>query len=165
MFIKTGQGGSVYGDKNKYLDLAVEINRERGFTVFVSSTFEDSKESYERDMAVLDSIFVNKSYQIYYLGVSKGGLVGIWYGAENAKLVKILAINAPLMTNFYNKTRPAIERLGDRLAMVYGTEDPSFKYLPFVPKSTEVKILDGADHNLVGSTTGIFEITESFLSD
>lgn len=163
LFIKTGQGGSIYGDKNKYLDLATEVNKKYGFTVFVSSTFEDSKESYERDMAALDGIFVNKSYQIYYIGVSKGGLIGIWHGAENAKLAKILAINAPLMTNFYNKTRPAIEKLGEKLTMVYGTEDPSYKYLPFVPKSTEVKILDGADHNLLGANISLLELTEAYL--
>ena len=163
LFIKTGQGGSIYGCENKYLDLAHEVNEKHGFTVFVSATSSDSKESYNLDIAMLDSFFVNKSYQIYYIGVSKGGLIGIWHGVENDKIKKIMAINAPLMINYHNKTLPAIEKLGDKLTMVYGSLDPSYKYAPFLPKTARVEILFGANHNLIGSKMNLFEIVEKLL--
>ena len=31
LFIKTGQGGSIYGYENKYLDLAIEVNEKIGW--------------------------------------------------------------------------------------------------------------------------------------
>lgn len=163
LFIKTGQGGSVYGDGNKYLNLAYEINEKYGFTVFVSETDSDSEESYDRDMAILDSLFVNKGYEIYYLGVSKGGIIGIWYGSKNKKIKKVLTINAPMMINFYNKTRPAALSLGGRLAMVYGALDPSYKYIPFIPSGINVRILDGADHNMIGAKVTLAELIEDLL--
>ena len=38
LFIKTGQGGSIYGYENKYLDLAIWAKEQYGCSVFVSST-------------------------------------------------------------------------------------------------------------------------------
>ena len=32
--------------------------------------------------------------------------------------------------------------------MVYGSLDPSYKYVPFVEKHANVRILEGEDHNL-----------------
>lgn len=160
LFIKTGQGGSIYGYENKYLDLALRFNEKYGFSVFVSATVEDDKNAFDRDMIVLDKVFVNQSYQIYYLGVSKGGLIGMWHGSENEKIVKMVTINAPLMINYHSKTRPAIERLGDKLWMVVGSLDPSYDYTPFLKGRANVKIIKGADHNLVGSEESLFDIAE-----
>ena len=160
LFIKTGQGGSIYGYENKYLDLALRFNEKYGFSVFVSATVEDDKNTFDRDMLVVDKVFVNQSYQIYYLGVSKGGLIGMWHGSENEKIVKMVTINAPLMINYHSKTRPAIERLGDKLWMVVGSLDPSYDYTPFLKGRANVKIIKGADHNLVGSEESLFDIAE-----
>ncbi len=163
LFIKTGQGGSIYGYENKYLDLAQMFNERYGFSVFVSATVEDSKEAFDRDMLVLDKVFANQSYQIYYLGVSKGGLIGMWHGSENEKIARVVTINAPLMINYHNKTRPAIDRLGDKLWMVVGSLDPSYDYTPFLKGCANVKILNGADHNLVGSKESLFDIAEELF--
>ena len=160
LFIKTGQGGSIYGYENKYLDLALRFNEKYGFSVFVSATVEDDKNAFDRDMLVVDKVFVNQSYQIYYLGVSKGGLIGMWHGSENEKIVKMVTINAPLMINYHSKTRPAIERLGDKLWMVVGSLDPSYDYTPFLKGCANVKIINGADHNLIGSEESLFDIAE-----
>lgn len=163
LFIKTGQGGSIYGYENRYLDLALAFNEKYGFSVFVSSTIEDSKESFDRDMLVLDKVFVNQSYQIYYLGVSKGGLIGMWYGAENENIIKMVAINPPLMINYHNKTRPAIEKLGDRLRIVVGSLDPSYDYVPFLKGLLHVEILNGSDHNLIGLKENFVEMVEELF--
>ena len=160
LFIKTGQGGSIYGYENKYLDLALRFNEKYGFSVLVSATVEDDKNAFDHDMLILDKVFVNQSYQIYYLGVSKGGLIGMWHGSENEKIVKMVTINAPLMINYHSKTRPAIERLGDKLWMVVGSLDPSYDYIPFLKGRANVKIINGADHNLIGSEESLFDIAE-----
>ena len=164
LYIKTGQGGTIYGEENKYLDLASEVNERYGLSVFVSATESDSKEVYEREMCLLSELVPNEKREIYYLGVSKGGLIGIWYGKDNPVLNNILTINAPLMINFYSKTLPNIKALTkDRLTMIYGSLDPSFKYIPFIKKHTDVRIIDGADHNLCGSSESISDIVLDWL--
>ena len=164
LFIKTGQGGSFYGYENKYLDLAIEVNGKYGFSVLVSATTNDTKESFERDKSIINGLFANQSCQIYYLGVSKGGLIGIWYGYDEPRILKMVSINVPLMINFHSKTLPSIKKLGkDKLTMVYGSLDPSYKYVPFVDKHASVQIIEGADHNLAGSEMTLTEIVEKFF--
>ena len=164
LFIKTGQGSTIYGHENKYLNLAIHVNKKYGYSVFVSATSDDSIEAHLGDMAVLDSVFVNKSYQIYYLGVSKGGLIGIWHGVNNEKIKGILTVNAPLMINFHSKTLPAIKNLGkDKLTMIHGSQDPSYKYVPFVEKWANIEIIEGADHNLNGAEISLLKIVEDML--
>ncbi len=164
LFIKTGQGSTIYGNENKYLSLAIYVNEKYGYSVFVSATSDDSAKAHLRDMAVLDGIFVNKSYQIYYLGVSKGGLIGIWHGSNNEKIKRTVTVNAPLMINFHSKTLPAIKRMGkDRITMIYGSLDPSYKYVPFVEKWADLAIIEGADHNLNGVETSLVKIVEDVL--
>ena len=76
----------------------------------------------------------------------------------------MLSINAPLMINYHGKTLPGIKKLGsDRLTMIYGSLDPSYKYIPFVQKYAEVQIIEGADHNLIGSKLQLMDIVEAAL--
>lgn len=164
LFIKCGQGGSIYGYENKYLGLAWYINEKYGCTVFVSEILSDCKEAYDREMQIVASL-VGKDCQIYCLGVSKGGLLTLWHGASNPLVKRIVTVNAPLMINFHNRTRPAIRAIPrDRLSMIYGTEDPSFKFVPFVSSIVDVKIIDGADHNLCGGYTDIIDIAIELLN-
>lgn len=164
LFIKTGQGGSIYGYENKYLDLGIEVNAKYGFSVFVSATTVDTKESFLRDIQTVEDILGTTDFEIYYLGVSKGGLIGIWSGCDEPKIAKMVSINAPLMINFHGKTLPGIKKFGeDKLTMVYGSLDPSYKYVPFVNKHANVQIIDGADHNLTGSNVTLFEIINKHL--
>lgn len=166
LFIKTGQGGSIYGYENKYLDLAIEVNEKYGLSVFVSATTIDTKESFLRDIQAVEDTLGTTDFEIYYLGVSKGGLIGIWHGCDEPRIVKMVSINAPLMINFHGKTLPGIKKLGtDKLAMIYGSLDPSYKYVPFVDKHANVQIIEGADHNLRISNMSHFKIVESVLID
>jgi hypothetical protein len=164
LFIKTGQGGSIYGYENKYLDLGIEVNAKYGFSVFVSATTVDTKESFLCDIQTVEDILGTTDFEIYYLGVSKGGLIGIWNGCDEPKIVKMVSINAPLMINFHGKTLPGIKKFGaDKLTMVYGSLDPSYKYLPFVDKHANIQIVEGADHNLIGSNVTLLEIINKHL--
>lgn len=164
LFIKTGQGGSIYGYENKYLNLAIEVNEKYGYSVFVSSSISDKKDAYERDMQLLEQCIGTTDYEVYYLGVSKGGLIGLWHGATDPKIKRIVTVNAPLMLNFHNKTVRALEILGfDKLTMVYGSRDPSYIYTPFLNKRATYKIIEGADHNLVNSSLSLLDIVTEML--
>ena len=164
LFIKTGQGGSIYGYENRYLNLGIEVNKAYGFSVFVSATITDTKEIFQKDIKILEELIGSFDFEVYYIGVSKGGLIGCWYAADEARIQKIISINAPLMINFHNKTMPGINKLGkDKLTMVYGTLDPSYKYVPFVEAYAKIKILEGADHNLRNSKVRLREIYNLFM--
>ncbi len=164
LFIKTGQGGTIYGDENKYLNLAHYVNQKYGFSVFVSSTLSDSREAYENDIALLEECLGGADYEIYFLGVSKGGLIGLWHWADNPRIKRMVCINAPLMINFHGKTLPGVKKLGKgNLTMVYGSRDPSYKYTPFVDKWTTVEIIEGADHNLMGLESNFSQMIERLL--
>lgn len=153
LFIKTGQGGSIYGYDNKYLYLAQSINEKYGSTVFVSATTSDSKALYDEEMRIVANCLQDMSYEIYYLGISKGGLIGCWYGAENTKIKRIVAVNAPLMINLHNRTLPSIKKLPcNKLTMVYGSLDPSYHYIDFVKPYITVKTVIGADHQFRNHT-------------
>ena len=128
------------------------MNEKYGFSAFVSATTVDTKASFHSDIQLVESILGIKDFEIYYLGVSKGGLIGIWYGCDEPRITKMISINAPLMINYHGKTLPGVKKLGtDRLTMVYGSLDPSYKYVPFVEKYAKVQIIEGADHNLRGA--------------
>ena len=164
LFIKTGQGGSIYGYENKYLDLATQVNEKYGYSVFVSATIIDTKDSFQKDIQIVEECLETIDFEIYYLGVSKGGLIGIWHGCDEPRIIKMLSINAPLMINFHGKTLPGIKKLGrGKLTMLYGSLDPSYKYVPFVDKHANVQIIEGADHNLIGSNITLLEIIEKIL--
>ena len=164
LFIKTGQGGIIYGYDHKYLDLAIQVNEKYGYSVFVSSTTVDTKESFQNDIKIVEECLKTSDFEIYYMGVSKGGLIGIWYGCDEPRIVKMVSINAPLMINFHGKTLLGIKKLGtDKLTMVYGSLDPSYKYVPFVDKHANIQIIEGADHNLIGASCSLSNIVEEKL--
>lgn len=165
LFIKTGQGGSIYGYENKYLDIAIEINKKYGFSIFVSATTIDTKASFQRDIQMVEDNLETSNFEIYYIGVSKGGLIGIWHGCDEPRIVSMVSINAPLMINYHGKTLPGVKKLGrEKLTMVYGSLDPSYKYIPFVEKHANVQIIEAADHNLSGFTTRLHQIIEDSIS-
>lgn len=164
LFIKTGQGGSIYGYENKYLDLAIKVNEKYDCSVFVSATTIDTKDSYQHDIQIIEKCLCTSEFEISYLGVSKGGLIGLWYGCDEPRIKEIITINAPLMINYHSKTLPGIRKLGsDKLLMVYGSLDPSYKYIPFVDKYANVQVINGADHNLRNSRLDLFDLVTNYF--
>ena len=164
LFIKTGQGGTIYGYENKYLDLAIKVHEQYGWSVFVSATSIDTKESFQRDIQTIEKCLSTSDFEISYLGVSKGGLIGIWHGCDEPRIKKMVSINAPLMINYHGKTLPGVKKLGaDKILLVYGSLDPSYKYVPFVDKHANVQIINGADHNLSNEKNILFDILQQFI--
>ena len=166
LFIKTGQGGSIYGYENKYMNLARTVNESYGCTVFVSATASDTKQIYDKEMKIVADCLRDMPYEIYYMGISKGGLIGCWYGAENPRIKRVVAVNAPLMINFHNRTLPSVKKYSrDRLTMIYGSLDPSYRYIDFVRPYATVKIVDGADHQFRQHTEMLDAIATDLLNE
>ena len=163
LFIKTGQGGSIYGYENKYLDLAIWAKEQYGCSVFVSSTKTDDFESYERDINLVEQI-AGENIEVYYLGVSKGGLICCWYGLDDKRIKRMTTVNAPLMMNYHNKTLPAIKKATkEQLTMIYGSKDPSAFYAQIVAKYVKVEIIEGEDHYLKNGKTSLIQIVDKHL--
>lgn len=164
LYVKGGAGGTIYGYENKYLELAFRIREKYGFSVMVSATSSNKLTDFLRDIELAVELLGKRDFKAVMMGVSMGGLMGIWYGAEQEQIERIAAINPPLMLNYYNKTLPGMKKLGrDRLTMVFGTLDPSYKYLPFAERHAAVKLIEGADHNLRGSRLSLFDLAEELL--
>ena len=164
LFIKTGQGGSIRGYEDKYIRLAYAIRQKYGYAVLVSATVSDKEAVFQKEMQIVDDFFENVPYEIYYLGVSKGGLIGCWYGAQYPQIKRMMVLNAPLMINFYNRTVPAIQKFAPHsLTMIYGSLDPSYRYLSFAEKYAQVKVIENADHNLRGMEHIFAELVEQLL--
>lgn len=148
LFIKCGQGGTIYGHGNMYLDFALKFNRKYGCTVMVSEILSDGREAFDREMETVCSL-LGEGCRLCCLGISKGGLLTLWHGAENRMIERIATVNAPLMLNFHNRTLPAIlKRPREELTLYYGTNDPSFSYVPFVETRSNTVIIENASHNL-----------------
>ena len=165
LFVKVGQGESLFEFDERYLRLAAEVNEKFGYTVVVSETAGDGREDYQREMDAVGELFSGNEYEIYYMGISKGGLIGLWYGADNERVRRVLAVNPPLMINFYNRSVPAIKRLTEgRVKLVFGSLDPSYPFVPYVKEYSSVQIIEGADHNFTDMTECLIKIAEDFAA-
>ena len=165
LFIKTGQGGTIYGEGDRYLRLATYANTKYGCSVFVASTVSDGREEYDREMRLVRECSGTDDIDIYYLGFSKGGLIGCWYGAEEPSVKRLVSVNAPLMINFQNRTRPALRKFEKgRVTMVYGTLDPSYRYVEFLKDDATVRVIEGGDHRLSNVDFRFEQLVDALLS-
>ena len=170
VFIKAGQDGSMCGYKNKYLRMANDINDKYGYTVICSSNPYNGVNPLDDAMEVINSYCSNKGYkdhEIYYIGHSCGGLIGLWYGVNYPKIKRILSVNAPLMYNWHN-TKDSIKRFkGDRLTLVYGSLDQSINYTelvkPLESGIVKLEIIEGQDHHFSKNDDDFYNLPFKFL--
>ena len=152
LLIKTGSEGTIYGYNNKYLKLAKYVSSKYGFTVIVSSNPRTGINSNQLADAIelIDEYFKDK-YEIYYMGISNGGLIGAWYG-NNYSFKRMLLINPPLMIN-YHKTKEGLQSFNnDKVSLIFGELDPSFKLVGLLDYINNDKvnyhIIKGENHHL-----------------
>ena len=154
IFIKSGQDGTIYGYQNKYLNIAHTINKKYGYTVICSSNPFDGTNPLDNAMNIIEK-YCNKNnykdYEIYYMGHSNGAIIGAQFGYKYPKIKKMLLINAPLMIN-YHKTKEGLLRFNqDKITMIYGDLDPSYKYVELLNNIKNKKInylvIKGQDHH------------------
>lgn len=170
IFIKAGQGGSIYGYNNKYLSIAKKVNSKYGYTVICSSNPFDGRNPLDNAMEVIED-YCNQNnisdYKIYYMGHSNGGIIGAWYGVNYSKIKRMLLINTPLMYNLH-KTKEGIRKFsGESLVMVYGELDQSYKYIEllntFKSSKFKLEIIKGEDHYFSKNDYYFKELPEKYL--
>lgn len=170
VFIKAGQDGTMYGYQNKYLKIADSINNKYGYTVICSSNPFDGTNPLDNAMKVIDDYCEEekiRDYKIYYMGHSNGALIGVWFGVNYPKIKRMLLVNGPLMYNWH-KTKEGIQNFsGERIVLVYGSIDQSYKYTglikPLESEKVKLEIIEGQDHHFSKDTFDFKTLPEKFL--
>ena len=154
IFIKPGSGGSYYGHENKYLKIAKSLHAKHGCTVISSS----NPLGYLNDVSIeMDFIrdYASKhemqDYKVYYLGHSNGAALGIINAYKYPEIKRLVCINGPLMTQPQQVIRGIKEFSEDKMFLVYGSKDSSFRMVKMYSELESEKInfisIYGADHN------------------
>lgn len=170
VFIKGGQDCSIYGYQNKYLKMARNIHDTYGYTVICSNNPFDGENPLDNAMKVIKKICTKcgfKDYQIYYMGLSNGAIVGIWYGVNYPQIKRMLLINPPLDV-YWDITKNGILKFqGERMNFVFGDLDPSYPYTPLIQEMTNDKlhlhIIKGEDHSFTTDAYDFQRLPIEFL--
>lgn len=156
--IKSGRGGSCTGEEEKYLRMARRIRERRGDTVICSSN-PVGCESREADRVFLEEYATEQgweNFELCLIGSSNGGYQNIFLAAQLPQVRKLLCINMPLMLNFHKITGHLQGMSEVEKIFVYGSKDPSYRYLPFLEHRSyllcRVIRAEGVDHVFTGRT-------------
>ena len=156
VFIKSGRGSDHRGYQDKYVQMAHRIHEATGYTVICAPNPMDA-ESYGTDETVIRTYAQEAgwdSFDLRLFGGSNGGYQILLLGERMAETSRILCVNMPLMINYHKVTRALGGLARVEKTFVYGTNDPSISYLPFLeskklPNSRVLRI-EGADHRFEG---------------
>ena len=131
ILIKGGQGGSAYGYKNKYLNLASEICDKYGITAVSCATSDEPNSDNRTNQIAEDIALLNETCKshpkILFMGMSKGASLGCIKGNKIPQISRLLLINPPLMINLPRICHAAKNFNGEMMTFVFGSEDPSIK--------------------------------------
>lgn len=170
VFIKAGQDGSMYGYQNKYLKIADSINNKYGYTVICSSNPFDGTNPLDNAMKVINNYCIEqdiKDYKIYYMGHSNGALIGAWFGINYPRIKRMLLVNGPLMYNWHKTKEGILNFSGERIVLVYGSQDQSIQYTgliePLLSEKVKLEIIEGQDHHFSKDTFDFKTLPEKFL--
>ena len=167
-FVKVGNGGSIYGQENRYLRMAEKIHNDHGCSVLVSGDPVEIpiKESIVYDLELIREIFPDVD-NIAAFGHSKGGQMLVSYAYMYPMIKNVLAVNVPLMINLH-KTKAGINKFeGNKIHMIYGDRDPSFPYIGILDSTMSSRfccsVVNGADHNFENMSEEFISLPERFL--
>ena len=168
VFIKPGLGGSIYGYKNKYLLIAKKLNERYGCTVICSEN--NGNMDFGNDMTFVKKYAVDHhipDFKIYFFGHSNGALQGMCEAFKFAQIKRLLLINTPLMINPH-KTIPGIKNFnGEKMYLVFGSEDPSYSllqlYSQLESEKVQIDIYRGADHHFKDALDLFMTLPEKYL--
>lgn len=143
LFIKTSSNSDIYGQHNRYLKIAKEINYKYGLTVIVADN--NVNVTIKQD---LENVSKYIKGDIYLMGMTNGGALAIQTLYNDSRIKKMLLINTPLMINLH-KTKEGISNFKGRLIFVFGSKDPAFNYLPLIQdfRNVQTIVVPGQDHN------------------
>ena len=157
VFIKAGLEGSCYGYENKYVRIGRSLNEKHGCSIIASSNPLGYKTDFAAEMDFIKDYAEKQNlddYQVYFFGHSNGVALGIINAYQFAEIKKLVCINAPLMINLHLLLRGIKGFSGEKLTLVYGSNDVSFDMLKLYSELESDKIdfvrIHGADHNFTG---------------
>ncbi len=152
VLVKVGMHGSIYGYQNKYLDMAELLNKRYGCTVITVSTPKfiyslESEMKFVKDYAEKSNF---NEYEVFYMGHSFGGTLGLLYGYKFPEIKRILAVNSPFSEDTDEMIKGIKSFNGLSLDLVYGLEDDFIdtgkKYSYLKNKIVHFSFLEDVDH-------------------
>ena len=175
LLIKVGQGGSVFGYQNKYLNLAHEIHDKYGFTVVCCPNPDGVTNQIADDIKFVNTLFEIQdspesqlqSPQILFMGMSKGASLGCIEGCKIPQITRFLLLNPPMMINLPKICHIAKTFSGEMMTFVFGSEDPSIKESELLKlherDNMKVIIVPGQDHNFSKDDFNLMTLVENYL--
>ena len=126
IFIKTDKGEDIYGPDNKYLEICISLSKHNGCTYVVSANQDEA--DLVSEIERIDEE-VDDYDQIYYIGISDGGLIGAKQCWMVEKIEDAFLINVPLSLedNFKDILNGVQKFQGNYMEFEFGEQDPSYK--------------------------------------
>ena len=170
VYIKAGLTGSIYGYENKYLKMAKNLNEKFGVSVFVASNPEGTGNSIGHGLQIIKNYCKErqvKQFNVYFVGVSNGGVQGLFAFEKNPLIKKALLIGAPLNYNPDLIKKALINFNGEKLHLICGDKDPGFGLFKLYSELENEKIIFTAflnvDHVFSGNTELFIKLPEKYL--
>ena len=170
VYIKAGLTGSIYGYENKYLKMAKNLNEKFGVSVFVASNPEGTGNSIGHGLQIIKNYCKErqvKQFNVYFVGVSNGGVQGLFAFEKNPLINKALLIGAPLNYNPDLIKKALINFNGEKLHLICGDKDPGFGLFKLYSELENEKIIFTAflnvDHVFSGNTELFIKLSEKYL--
>lgn len=171
VYIKTGNGGNIYGYENKYQKIANRINDELGYAVLVAANPVEEQCNLQSEMGnVFDTFGIYNTFDdIIYIGFSDGANIGAQQGYLIPEIKRMLLINGPLMINFHKTKRGICAFENEKIEMVYGKQDPSYKYVELLDSIDSrillVNTLENIDHNFTNALPEFEQLIFGFVNE
>ena len=168
--LKAGLTGSIYGYENKYLKMAKNLNEKFGVSVFVASNPEGTGNSIGHGLQIIKNYCKErqvKQFNVYFVGVSNGGVQGLFAFENYPVIQKALLIGAPLNHKPDLIKKALINFNGEKLHLICGDKDPGFGLFKLYSELENEKIIFTAflnvDHVFSGNTELFIKLPEKYL--
>lgn len=171
VYIKTGNGGNIYGYENKYQKIANRIYDELGYAVLVAANPAEEQCNLQNEMGnIFDTFGIYNTFDdIIYIGFSDGANIGAQQGYLIPEIKRMLLINGPLMINFHKTKYGICAFENEKIKMVYGKQDPSYKYVGLLDSIDSrillVNILENIDHNFTNALPEFEQLICGFVNE
>ena len=171
LLIKPGLGGDLLGKNNKFYLLGRKIHKLYGYTVICSNNPKNNIDNPLDDAFKVISDYTKfmnfKDYEVYYLGDSNGGVIGARFAYLYPNIKRALLINPPLFISYHKLKDGMLKFNGEKMVLIFGTLDPSYKFVEFLDNIDNDKIsykcLENYDHNLSDDLKLLISIVEENL--
>lgn len=164
-----GVDGSVNGFGDKYIKIAESIQEKYNAAIvrmanpFITSYHWESniRQALNYILEDTEEITGHKDIEIRIMAHSAGAAIVAQIAWEYPEITRILLINPATKLGIDKIKYGLSEFFGDRIAVLFGSEDPSVGDMDEIAKLSEPKnihthILEGVDHNFSGQSLEAF---------